>query len=826
MSRAEEAKECRPLGGDWIVSEDFVVIRSDEQEAVALLPVQLALFLPPAAIPPPDTGEHSRLQMKEIRVQLIGGFKEQLEMRRSPVELENTSLELHVDVSHYLPTMADWEREKTRHLAHRDRPPERDKEPGEADGDGDSGGSAEPHEVALARGEVHMLLAERRKTEALKDLAILGGAVPPGSAGSPDVTASEQKVKDTVNAGWRPHSLRANPEYLHEHSSQSRARKNEQTWEQRPTSARSPGSLCQAGLEQCLANAKKEASPMEELPPTQVVSKDSGRRCDCCQGPRAGGGGHGTAGQQPVQEEPAVPEGLCDPVLPAAPAALRADHPGPAAADSVATFWKEEAVHMVQKTSHIPHGSPVDTSLCPIITITIITVIIVITVTTVTTVTTIIIVITVTTVTTITTVITVITVITVTTVTTVTTVITVIIVTTVTTITITITRIIIIIIRRPRAVPEALEQRYGLHSRELGADTLNRLLRLHSVMSSALPDGSVLHISPPPEEPSRDQRDNREDLPWGAQCELPPMLLDPDSDGYESSKATPSKKLGKQDSLLPPSSLRLLLTPQVREVEAELPECEESGPPAVLPGRPEAGHSHPRMAAEAGLSAQALKEHREHCPHCGHPVLQGWDREGGSGHSSPHPLEDVAPDFRDPKPSVTPEASPADRRWPHASPGKDRSVERKARGKRSPSLTWGVQLVGALVPGVQPEQQRGKFRDWPQQSYDENTLHVPEASCTFRSASRQSSAGPSRAPLLPRDVEVSACLPPAHTPSAVRAARAEHVTDIKNFDTRGDCRSTQCPSDVISRHVYLSYGWYHTLPHPWRCDIGARVPQT
>uniref|UniRef100_A0A8C0I5V1 Kinesin motor domain-containing protein n=1 Tax=Balaenoptera musculus TaxID=9771 RepID=A0A8C0I5V1_BALMU len=61
----------------------------------------------PAAIPPPDTEEDSRLQMKEIRVQLIGGFKEQLEMRRSPVELESTSLELHVDVSHYLPTMAE-----------------------------------------------------------------------------------------------------------------------------------------------------------------------------------------------------------------------------------------------------------------------------------------------------------------------------------------------------------------------------------------------------------------------------------------------------------------------------------------------------------------------------------------------------------------------------------------------------------------------------------------------------------------------------------------------------------------------------------------------
>lgn len=50
-------------------------------------------------------------------------------------------------------------------------------------------------------------------------------------------------------------------------------------------------------------------------------------------------------------------------------------------------------------------------------------------------------------------------------------------------------------------------------------------LTLPSVWSQ---DGSVLNISPPPEEPSQDQLDDREDLPWGAQFELPPMLLHPD----------------------------------------------------------------------------------------------------------------------------------------------------------------------------------------------------------------------------------------------------------------------------------------------------------
>uniref|UniRef100_A0A7N9DAB5 Uncharacterized protein n=1 Tax=Macaca fascicularis TaxID=9541 RepID=A0A7N9DAB5_MACFA len=51
------------------------------------------------------------------------------------------------------------------------------------------------------------------------------------------------------------------------------------------------------------------------------------------QGARAGGGEHGAAGLQPVPQEPAVPEGLCDPALPPALAAVRAADPGGAAAD-------------------------------------------------------------------------------------------------------------------------------------------------------------------------------------------------------------------------------------------------------------------------------------------------------------------------------------------------------------------------------------------------------------------------------------------------------------------------------------------------------------
>nr|XP_008519593.1 PREDICTED: kinesin-like protein KIF19 [Equus przewalskii] len=373
-------------------------------------------------IPCHDTEEDGRVQMNKIRAQLIGAFKEQLEMRRSLVELENTHMELHIDVSRHLLTIADWERVKTQQHAHGDRTPARDEEPAEANADTGEGESMDPHEVALAREEVNMLLAEQRKTAALK-------------------------VGERARA--RPHP-----------------------------------------------------------------SNDGG-----------------------------IPE------------------------------------------------------------------------------------------------------------------------------------------------PEPLAQRYRLYSRELGEGALPRLLLLHSVLASSLRDGSVLSLSPPPEESSREQPDDRKDLPWGAQFE--PMLLETDSDGSKSSKATPSKKPGKQDSLLPPSSLRVLLTPPVHEKPGSL-RAERVAPSLRSPGGPEPGS--PRTA-EAPLSARALKEMAASTKSIARIAAtrrsRAQDREAGSGRSSRHLPEEVA---RGP--------SPADRRWPHASLCRDHSGERKARSQRSPSVTWSVQPVGGHCPAL------------------------------------------------------------------------------------------------------------------------------
>ncbi|CAD7683844.1 unnamed protein product [Nyctereutes procyonoides] len=469
-------------------------------------------------IPPSDGEEDSRLQMNKIRAQLIGAFKEQLEMRRSLVELENTNIELHVDTSRHLLTIADWEREKTHQHAHRDRTSERDEEPAEADADRDEGESVEPHEVALAREEVNMLLAEQRKTAALK-----------------------------------------------------------------------------AGLEQRLANAKKKASQLEKLLPTQVISEDQREvlRLLC------------RAHELEVENTELQANNLCRRNL-------------MCQKDFVIQRYHQHRLlceQLIQDQWQLIQGGGI-------------------------------------------------------------------------------------------AVPESLARRRCLYSRELGAGSLNRLLLLHAVMSSSLRDGSVLNTSPPPpEEASRDQLDDRKDLPWGAQFELPPMLLETDS-GYRSSQGTPSKTLGKQDSLLPPPSLRILLTPPSHEQSSSLSVKNLVSKLCSPTGR-DLGAS--LVAAEAGglaLSAQALKEMAVSTKSIALIAAtrrsKAQDREGGGGRSSIRLLEEMALDSRDPKASVTPDPSPADRRWPLASPGRDCSTERKARRKRSPSLTWSMPTAAEHGAESQP----------------------------------------------------------------------------------------------------------------------------
>ncbi|XP_027539731.1 kinesin-like protein KIF19 [Neopelma chrysocephalum] len=108
--------------------------------------------------------------MSTLRAQLIGAFREQMEMRHSLMELENTNIELHVDTCRHLLTIADWEQEKAQVACKDDMPATEEKGENmeEEDREVDVMDSPEPHEVTVAREEINLLLAEQRKTAALK----------------------------------------------------------------------------------------------------------------------------------------------------------------------------------------------------------------------------------------------------------------------------------------------------------------------------------------------------------------------------------------------------------------------------------------------------------------------------------------------------------------------------------------------------------------------------------------------------------------------------------------------------------------------------------
>ncbi|KAL6082666.1 hypothetical protein STEG23_005866 [Scotinomys teguina] len=532
---------------------------------------------------PPDAEEDSRLQMNKIRAQLIGAFKEQMEMRRSLVELENTNIELHIDMSRHLLTIADWEREKTHHQANMDNA-EKEEEPGDADGEEVE--ASEPPEVALAREEVNLLLAEQRKTAALK-----------------------------------------------------------------------------AGLEQRLARAKQKASQMEKLLPRQVTSEDQREVLQLlCR-----------AHELEVENTELQADNLCRKNL-------------LCQKDFVIQRYHQHRMlceQVIQGQRQLMRD-------------------------------------------------------------------------------------------RGISAPEPLEQKYRLFLRELGEGTLDRLLLQLSVMSSSIQDGPIMNVSPPPpEETSGEPAGDRRDLPWGASFELPQMLLERDStfqdenshhDGNRFSKSTPLWKLGKQDSLLPPPALRILLTPPMLEKPNAL------GAKSLVPRlQPTAGLElrAPQPAGEMSsppLSVQALKE-----------MALGTKSIAliaASRRSKVYDKEGSCLDSRDP--------SPADWRWPHASPSRDCSLERKAGRKRSPSFTWSLQQTtekhqpstehsSESQPSpahLQPPKPSGKSffpavpvasKMKPSLSFhtDENTLQVPEVSFTFPSTMWQSNAAQSRPPLLPRDIRGS-----------------------------------------------------------------------
>ncbi|KAM4697773.1 kinesin-like protein KIF19 [Rhinophrynus dorsalis] len=122
-----------------------------------------------------NASSSSHQEMNNLRDQLISAFKEQMEMRRSLMQLENTNIELHIDTSRHLITITDWEQDRVRCGTKPRQKSRRDKatedmliDTGDEEDEEEEEDTPEPHEVAVAREEINMLLAEQRKTATLK----------------------------------------------------------------------------------------------------------------------------------------------------------------------------------------------------------------------------------------------------------------------------------------------------------------------------------------------------------------------------------------------------------------------------------------------------------------------------------------------------------------------------------------------------------------------------------------------------------------------------------------------------------------------------------
>ncbi|XP_077184395.1 kinesin-like protein KIF19 isoform X2 [Paroedura picta] len=109
-----------------------------------------------------------RQVMDQLREQLISTFREQMDVRRHLMELENNYMEIQIESSRHLLTIANWEQEKTRRAQkwqEEQRKESYSKDECEKDSDTgeDLSDVPEPQEVTLAREHIATLLGEQDK---------------------------------------------------------------------------------------------------------------------------------------------------------------------------------------------------------------------------------------------------------------------------------------------------------------------------------------------------------------------------------------------------------------------------------------------------------------------------------------------------------------------------------------------------------------------------------------------------------------------------------------------------------------------------------------
>ncbi|XP_017499429.2 kinesin-like protein KIF19 isoform X1 [Manis javanica] len=114
------------------------------------------------------SGQGEQAEMGQLREQLIGALQEQMDVRRRLLELESRAMEVHIDTSRHLLTIAGWEHEKSRRaLKWREEQRKESYTKDDSEKDSDTGDDQpevlEPPEVASARESITALMGEQKQ---------------------------------------------------------------------------------------------------------------------------------------------------------------------------------------------------------------------------------------------------------------------------------------------------------------------------------------------------------------------------------------------------------------------------------------------------------------------------------------------------------------------------------------------------------------------------------------------------------------------------------------------------------------------------------------
>ncbi|XP_058417475.1 kinesin-like protein KIF19 [Diceros bicornis minor] len=114
------------------------------------------------------SGPGEQAEMGQLREQLVSAFQEQMDVRRRLLELENHAMEVQIDTSRHLLTIAGWEHEKSRRaLKWREEQRKESYTKDDSEKDSDTGDDQpdvlEPPEVASARESIAALVGEQKK---------------------------------------------------------------------------------------------------------------------------------------------------------------------------------------------------------------------------------------------------------------------------------------------------------------------------------------------------------------------------------------------------------------------------------------------------------------------------------------------------------------------------------------------------------------------------------------------------------------------------------------------------------------------------------------